>query len=63
MHFVVFKEFSKALVECKKMSLKEGGEEFNLKTFVCGRNRMQNKGAMAMSKFIKVILVKLCLNN
>jgi Ran GTPase-activating protein (RanGAP) involved in mRNA processing and transport len=56
MNTLCFQEFSKALIACRDLSIQRGAELFSLKKFVCGRNRMQNKGALAIAKFLQVKL-------
>lgn len=36
------------------MSKEAGGQAFQLKVFVCGRNRLENKAAKRLAEFFKV---------
>lgn len=44
---------AQALIDCLKFS-KEAGSPLSLKTFIVGRNRLENEGAIALSEFFKV---------
>lgn len=44
---------AQALIDCLKAS-KEAGSPLTLKTFIVGRNRLENEGAFALSEFFKV---------
>jgi hypothetical protein len=44
---------AQALNDCLKAS-KEAGSPLSLKTFIVGRNRLENEGAIALSEFFKV---------
>ncbi|EFX86541.1 hypothetical protein DAPPUDRAFT_307848 [Daphnia pulex] len=45
---------AQALNDCLKAS-KEAGSPLNLKTFIVGRNRLENEGAIALSEFFKAV--------
>lgn len=44
---------AKALCECLEASKKDGSP-LALKTFIVGRNRLENEGAIALSEFFQV---------
>ena len=44
---------AQALLDCLKNS-QEAGSPLTLKTFIVGRNRLENEGALALSQFFKV---------
>ena len=44
---------AQALIDCLKAS-KDAGCPLSLKTFIVGRNRLENEGAIALSEFFKV---------
>jgi Ran GTPase-activating protein 1 len=46
---------AQALLDCLKNS-QEAGSPLALKTFIVGRNRLENEGALALSGFFKVNL-------
>ncbi|XP_058805547.1 ran GTPase-activating protein 1 [Phymastichus coffea] len=41
---------SKALLDCYTNSLRDSSKPFGLKVFIAGRNRLENEGAIALSK-------------
>lgn len=45
---------AQALNDCLKAS-KEAGSPLSLKTFIVGRNRLENEGAIALSEFFKAV--------
>ena len=44
---------AKALNDCLQAS-KDAGSPLTLKTFIVGRNRLENEGAFALSEFFQV---------
>ena len=51
--FRTFQMLSKALLECHEEALK-AGQKLTLEVFVCGRNRLEDVGARALSQVFKV---------
>jgi len=48
------KMLSEALIGCYRNSL-EKDQKFSLRVFICGRNRLENEGAIALSEFFKLV--------
>ncbi|CAG7716423.1 unnamed protein product [Allacma fusca] len=46
---------AEALLGCYRKSIEEGGEVFQLKIFICGRSRIENKAAINLATFFKEI--------
>ena len=51
---------AEALLGCYRKSLEEGGEVFQLKTFICGRSRIENKAGIALAEFFRVCFSETC---
>lgn len=58
MHVMLFlssQMLSKALLECHEEAQK-AGQKLALEVFVCGRNRLENEGATALSEVFEVYI-------
>ncbi|ODN04034.1 Ran GTPase-activating protein [Orchesella cincta] len=46
---------AESLLQCLRQSKELGGQVFQLKVFVCGRNRLENKAAKRLAEFFKEV--------
>ncbi|CAL8126492.1 unnamed protein product [Orchesella dallaii] len=46
---------AESLLQCLRQSKESGGQVFQLKVFVCGRNRLENKAAKRLAEFFKEV--------
>lgn len=51
--YSIFQMLSQSLLDCHKTSC-QAGKPLALRVFVCGRNRQENEGAIALAQAFKV---------